>query len=100
MLFRIATGFFTWDVYKWALVFLTAALIVGLMVSLAAHLRGGRLLPLRRREEYEESRPFPLERLAAAFIDNCVSPWRDIAAGGLLGIAALTALFAVAVFTG
>ena len=50
MAFRISTGFFIWDVYRWLLVFLLSALVAWLVVNIAVRRRGGRLsaLPLLR----------------------------------------------------
>ena len=94
---RIATGFFTWDVYKWLLVFLIAAAAGAALVSFCAHRSGGGTAS--ERGESEASFPmFPSERFIAALATACFRPWRGMAAGGLCGIAALVLLFATALF--
>ena len=94
---RIATGFFTWDVYKWLLVFLIAAAAGAALVSFFAHRSGGGTAS--ERGESEASFPmFPSERFIAALATACFRPWRGMAAGGLCGIAALVLLFATALF--
>ena len=94
---RISTGFFTWDVYKWLLVFLVAAAAGAAVVCLCARFAGSRTEPAR--EGGEAAFPmFPSERFIAAFAAVCFRPWRSTAAGGLCGIAALVLLFAAALF--
>lgn len=94
---RIATGFFTWDVYKWLLAFLIAAAAGAALVSFCAHRSGGGTAS--ERGESEASFPmFPSERFIAALATACFRPWRGMAAGGLCGIAALVLLFATALF--
>ena len=94
---RIATGFFTWDVYKWLLVFLIAVAAGAALVSFCAHRSGGGTAS--ERGESEASFPmFPSERFIAALATACFRPWRGMAAGGLCGIAALVLLFATALF--
>lgn len=94
---RIATGFFTWDVYKWLLVFLIAAAAGAALVSFCAHRSG--VGTAYERGESEASFPmFPSERFIAALATACFRPWRGMAAGGLCGIAALVLLFATALF--
>ena len=94
---RISTGFFTWDVYKWLLVFLVAAAAGAAVVCLCARFAGSRTEPAR--EGGEVAFPmFPSERFIAAFAAVCFRPWRSTAAGGLCGIAALVLLFAAALF--
>lgn len=96
---RIATGFFTWDVYKWLLAFFIAAAAAAALVSFCAHRAGGKIMPLRDDDGEEVALPFfPSEGLIAALADSSFRPWRDNAAGGLWGIAALLLLFAAALF--
>lgn len=94
---RISTGFFTWDVYKWLLVFFVAAAAGGAVVALCARRTGSGTAPAR--DAKEPAFPmFPLERSLAEFAAVGFRPWRSMAAGGLCGIAALVVLFAVALF--
>lgn len=98
-MFRIATGFFTWDVYRWALVFFSAALLSWACVALCLKFCGGGLFP-EKKGGVEVQAMFPAERFVTAFAKVFVLPWNDLPAGGLCGIAALFILFVIAVFTG
>lgn len=95
---RISTGFFTWDVYKWLLVFLLAAAAGVAVVCFCSHRAGSGTAPSRGNEETIFPM-FPSERFIAAFAAACFRPWRSMAAGGLCGIAALVLLFAAALFS-
>lgn len=97
MMLRISTGFFTWDVYKWLLVFLMAAACGAAAVSLCVRRSGGVVSPARS-ERAVAFPMFPSERFIAEVAASCFRPWRRAAASGLCGIAALVLLFAAAVF--
>lgn len=100
MAFRISTGFFIWDVYKWLLVFLLSALVAWLVVSIAVKRRGGRLFPEPRRRVQEQSAVLPVERFIAGFSRVFIEPWGELPSCGLFGIAALTILFVITIFLG
>lgn len=99
MIFRIATGFFIWDVYKWLLVFLLPALLACLAVNSALKIRGGRLVPKKHHKVHDHAEMLPAERFAAAFSKTFVEPWGNLSASPLIGIAALTLLLVIAVFS-
>lgn len=96
--FRIVTGFFIWDVYKWLMVFLIAALMAGLAISLAIRSRGGRLISSELRRGMEYSGLFSCEITVAALVKLAVEPWSGRPAVGLFGIALLVLFFYIAIF--
>ncbi|MEG1824404.1 MAG: hypothetical protein RR501_06485 [Cloacibacillus sp.] len=98
ILFRIATGFFIWDVYKWLSVFLLAAIILGFFISAAVRVHGGRLVREDRARRMEYSGVFDIERFAAAITKLTVEPWAEMPACGLICLAALVLFFAAAIF--
>ena len=100
MAFRISTGFFIWDVYKWLLVFLLSALVAWLAVSVAVRRRGGRLFPEPRQSAQKSSAVLPVEIFIAAFSRLFIEPWGELPSCGIFGIAALVILFVTAIFLG
>lgn len=100
MVFRISTGFFIWDVYKWLLVFLLSALVAWLAVSVAMRRRGGRLFPKPRQSAQKSAAALPVETFIAAFSRLFIEPWGELPFCGILGIAALVILFVTAIFLG
>lgn len=100
MAFRISTGFFIWDVYRWLLVFLLSALVAWLVVNIAVRRRGGRLFPEPAHNMQEHSGVLPVERFIAGFSRIFIEPWGELLSCGLFGIAALLILFVTAIFLG
>lgn len=98
ILFRITTGFFTWDVYKWLMVFLFAAALFSAIIALSLRGRGGRLIYERKRRMMEYSEITQEELSVAAFAKLAIEPWIKSPYGGLLGILTLLLLFAAAIF--
>ncbi|MCF0247607.1 MAG: hypothetical protein HUJ86_03275 [Synergistes sp.] len=96
--FRISTGFYIWDVYKWLLVFMLSLFLVWLAVSLAVTRKGGWIFPESEKEMPQKSRRLPIERALTYFTRNFIEPWESIPVCGLLGIAGLTLLFVTAIF--
>ncbi len=99
ILFRIATGFYTWDVYKWLSVFLFVGLAAGLLVSIAVRRHGGRLIhEAGSTGTPDASRTFDIERFAAALTKIIIEPWAALPSCGLTALAVLTIFLAAAIF--
>lgn len=98
ILFRIATGFYIWDVYKWLSVFLLTAFAAGLYISVSVRYRGGRLVPERRGGKMDYSGLYPIERFGAEIARLIFNPWAKKPAAGLIALGVLAVFFYTAIF--
>lgn len=98
ILFRIATGFYIWDVYKWLSVFLFTAFAAALYISLCVRRRGGRLAPEKRGDRMDSAGAYPIERFGGAFVKVIMDPWEEMPSCGLIALAVFFIFFVVAIF--
>lgn len=99
MIFKISTGFFVWDVFKWLLLFAVTAFLFLCAVEHAVK-RGGVKLSDNGAPAGDEPAAAFHSDLARRFLEECIEPWTVLPLCPLFGIGALLLLFVTAIFPG
>lgn len=100
MIFRLETGYFIWNLYAWAAVFLLSTAVVCGAVYAIYSITGGRLLNEKdivpKKDGWLDE---TAEHSASSFMDKTVAAWAKLPFCHMLMIAALTLLFMSALFS-
>lgn len=99
-MFKLSSGYFTWNVSAWVLVFCFSAVIISASISFFLNKRGMRYVPLSQtRTDCKDNVFAALGNVTVLFVNSFTSPWMNKPYAVMVGIFALTLLFIIAVYS-